>query len=47
VQLNLSNKVIFVAGSSKGIGKGIAKEFLNEGAKVVITGRNKEDLQDT
>lgn len=45
MNLNLNDKVIFIAGSSKGIGKGIANEFLKEGASVVITGRNHDDLK--
>ncbi len=47
MNLNLTDKVVFVAGSSKGIGKGIAKAFLHEGANVVLTGRNGKNLQNT
>jgi 3-oxoacyl-[acyl-carrier protein] reductase len=45
MNLEIKDKVYFVSGSSKGIGFSIAKCFLEEGAKVVITGRNKESLR--
>lgn len=38
----LKNKVAIVTGGTKGIGYGIAAEFLKEGAKVVLCGRNQE-----
>jgi len=41
MQLGLKDKVVFVAGSSRGIGKAIASVFLEEGARVVLTGRNE------
>lgn len=40
--MKLQNKVAIVTGGTKGIGYGIAEQFLMEGAKVVITGRNKK-----
>lgn len=43
----LNNKVAVVTGGNSGIGKGIAKHFLEEGAKVVIFGRNPESLEQT
>lgn len=46
MDLGLSEKVAFVAGSSRGIGLAIARAFLREGAKVVITGRNSGSLDD-
>lgn len=47
MDLGLRDKVVFVAGSSRGIGKAIAQGFASEGAKVVVTGRDKESLQKT
>ena len=47
MDLGLKNKVAFVAASSKGLGKSVALELANEGAKIIICGRNKEDLKKT
>jgi len=41
-QFNLENKVAIVTGSSKGIGKAIAKGLAQNGAQVVISSRNQE-----
>lgn len=38
--MKLLNKVAIITGGTKGIGYGIAEEFLKEGAKVLITGRD-------
>lgn len=40
----LQHKIAVVTGGSSGIGLGIAKRFVAEGAKVAITGRNKASL---
>jgi 3-oxoacyl-[acyl-carrier protein] reductase len=45
MDLGLRNKVAFVAASSKGLGKSVAFELAQEGAKIIICGRNKEDLE--
>ena len=44
---SLEGKTILVTGASSGIGQGIAVECSKMGAKVVITGRNKERLKET
>lgn len=41
-QFSLSGKVAIVTGSSKGIGKAIAKGLAEQGAQVVISSRNQE-----
>jgi dehydrogenase/reductase SDR family member 7B len=40
----MKNKVVIITGASSGIGKALAFAFGQEGAKIVITGRNKEPL---
>ena len=46
MNLELSGKVAFISGSSRGIGLEIAKTLDAEGCKVIINGRNKERLAD-
>ena len=41
----LSNKVAYITGGSKGIGYGIAKKLLEQGMKVAISGRSREGLE--
>ncbi len=41
-QFNLSGKVAVITGSSKGIGKAIAKGLAEQGAQVVISSRNQD-----
>ena len=43
----LEDKVIVVTGGGSGLGKSMSKYFLELGAKVAITSRNLEKLQDT
>ena len=42
---NFRNKVVLVSGSSRGIGKAIARELLLRDASVVINGRDKNQLE--
>jgi 3-oxoacyl-[acyl-carrier protein] reductase len=45
LDLQLKNKVIFIAGASRGIGLGIAEACLNEGARVAMTARGEAALK--
>jgi len=47
MDLKLKNKVVFVTGSSKGIGKSIALKLLQEGCHIIINGRNEQKLKKT
>ena len=44
MDLKLKDKVVFVSGSTAGIGFAIAKRFLQEGAQVVINGRTGDSV---
>ena len=39
------NKNILITGGSRGLGFYMAKKFVSDGARVIITGRNKENLE--
>ncbi|NTU57500.1 MAG: SDR family oxidoreductase [Chlorobiaceae bacterium] len=41
----LENKVAIITGSTKGIGRAIAHEFVREGARVVITSSRRENVE--
>ncbi|WP_149274462.1 SDR family NAD(P)-dependent oxidoreductase [Pareuzebyella sediminis] len=45
MDLKLTNKKVLVTGSTKGIGKAIAKTLVREGAEVVINGRSQESVE--
>jgi len=47
MDLDLQDRIALVAGSSRGIGKGIAASLLDEGARVALTGRDPESLAAT
>ena len=42
---SLENKAVVITGSSRGIGKGMAKRFSEFGAKLIISSRKLECLQ--
>ena len=46
MNLDLKGRVVLVAGASRGIGLGIAEACLAEGAKVAMTARGAERLED-
>tara|TARA_Y100000768_G_scaffold188222_1_gene140994 strand:- start:646 stop:1416 length:771 start_codon:yes stop_codon:yes gene_type:complete len=41
------NSIVFITGSSKGIGRGVAQYLLSKDYKVIINGRNKSSLNET
>ncbi|KEZ50856.1 SDR family NAD(P)-dependent oxidoreductase [Metabacillus indicus] len=45
MELKLRDKLVLVTGSTAGIGKATAISFLNEGARVIINGRSKENVE--
>lgn len=47
MDLRIKNKVAFIAASSQGLGKSVAMELAQEGAKLIINGRNEVNLQQT
>jgi dehydrogenase/reductase SDR family member 4 len=46
-KLRLDNKVAIITGSSKGIGKAIAKALGEQGARVVVSSRKQEAVDET
>jgi 3-oxoacyl-[acyl-carrier protein] reductase len=47
MDLQLKDKIVFVAGASRGIGLGIVEACLKEGARVALTARGAEALEAT
>lgn len=45
IKMSFENKVVIVTGASSGIGAAFATKFAEEGAKVVLVGRNKQKLK--
>jgi NAD(P)-dependent dehydrogenase (short-subunit alcohol dehydrogenase family) len=43
---SIQNKTAIITGASKGLGRGIAKALAAAGAKVAVTARNKEELEE-
>src|SRR5258708_34075992 len=43
----MKDKVVVITGGSSGIGKALAEVFGKNGSKILITGRNKTDLDQT
>ncbi len=43
----MKDKVVIITGGSSGIGKALAEEFGEKGSKILITGRNKIELDKT
>tara|TARA_R110001606_G_scaffold261206_8_gene409324 strand:- start:7927 stop:8673 length:747 start_codon:yes stop_codon:yes gene_type:complete len=44
--MSFKDKVVLVTGGSSGLGLAIAREFVEQGAQVVITGRRQEQLDE-
>lgn len=44
MDLGIKDKVAFIAASSKGLGKAVALQLAQEGAHVIISARNEDDL---
>ena len=43
--MRLKEKVSIITGAASGFGKGIAKKFSEEGAKVILADINKDELE--
>jgi len=43
--MKFKDKVVFITGGTKGLGKAMAKAFLEEGALVGVNGRNEESIK--
>lgn len=44
--LDISSSTVLITGGSSGIGLGLAKNFVQEGASVIITGRREKQLKE-
>lgn len=43
--MSFKNKIIWITGASSGIGKALSFELSKQGAKLILSSRNKEDLE--
>ncbi|MCX6757365.1 MAG: SDR family NAD(P)-dependent oxidoreductase [Candidatus Nomurabacteria bacterium] len=43
--MELKDKIVVITGGSEGLGKTLAQYFHNEGSKVIISSKNKEELE--
>jgi dehydrogenase/reductase SDR family member 7B len=43
----MQNKVVIITGGTSGIGKALAEKFGSHGSKILVTGRNAEELEKT
>jgi 3-oxoacyl-[acyl-carrier protein] reductase len=46
IDLNLKGRLAIVGGASKGLGYGCAEALVQQGANIIITGRNSKNLED-
>ena len=47
MDLGLKNKLALVTGSTQGIGRAIAQALVDEGARVIVNGRNRHTVDAT
>lgn len=46
MKMNLEGKVVLISGATGGVGKACCKAFLEEGAKLAITGRSRDKVDE-
>jgi 3-oxoacyl-[acyl-carrier protein] reductase len=45
MEINYTNKTVFITGATRGIGSAMADAFEDSGAKLILTGTNKETIK--